>query len=126
MKILLLALIMFVLISIKPFVICSVDSSIRTQQSSDVVKYNSEKVKVYPNPFINSEGHTIITFSPLSSSTEINIFSLSGELVISSGKLNKESTWVWYVKDEKICQGIYIYVIISQKNKITGKITIVK
>jgi len=87
-------------------------------------------LKVYPNPFRPSEGHTRIFFDRLTPDARICIFTLSGELVANSGELRGEEMWVWDVKNregERVARDIYIYLVTnSQGEKKIGKIAVVK
>jgi len=87
-------------------------------------------LKVYPNPFRPSEGHTRIVFDKLTPDARIRIFALSGELVANSGGLRGEEMWVWDAKnreERKLARGIYIYLVTnSQGEKKIGKIAVVK
>ncbi|MBA7471140.1 hypothetical protein ES707_06438 [subsurface metagenome] len=87
-------------------------------------------LKVYPNPFRPSEGHTRIFFDRLTPDARICIFTLSGELVANSGELRGEEMWVWNVRNregERVARGIYIYLVTnSQGEKKMGKIAVVK
>ena len=87
-------------------------------------------LKVYPNPFRPSEGHTRIVFDKLTPDARIRIFALSGELVANSGELRGEEMWVWDAKnreERKLARGIYIYLVTnSQGEKKIGKIAVVK
>ena len=87
-------------------------------------------LKVYPSPFDSSRGHTQINFTELTADARIRIFSLAGKLVVDSGPLREQGTWVWDVKNregEKVARGIYIYLATnSQGEKKIGKIAVVK
>ena len=70
-------------------------------------------LKVYPSPFDSSRGHTQITFTELTADARIRIFTLAGKLVVDSGPLREQGTWVWDVKNregERVARGIYIYL----------------
>ena len=87
-------------------------------------------LKVYPSPFDSSRGHTQINFTELTADARIRIFTLAGKLVVDSGPLREQGTWVWDVKNregEKVARGIYIYLATnSQGEKKIGKIAVVK
>lgn len=87
-------------------------------------------LKVYPSPFDSSRGHTQITFTELTADARILIFALAGELVVDSGPLREQGTWVWNAKNregEKVARGIYIYLVTnSQGEKKSGKIAVLK
>ena len=87
-------------------------------------------LKVYPNPFDFSRGHTQIAFTELTPDARIRIFTLTGELVVDSGELSWQGTWAWDMKNregERVARGIYIYFVTnSQGEKKIGKIAVVK
>jgi len=87
-------------------------------------------LKVYPSPFDSSRGHTQISFTELTAYARIRIFTLAGKLVVDSGPLREQRTWVWDVKNregERVARGIYIYLATnSQGEKKLGKIAVVK
>ena len=87
-------------------------------------------LKVYPNPFDFSKGHTEVAFTELTPDARIRIFSLAGELVVDSGELRWQGTWAWDVKNregERVARGIYICLVTnSQGEKKIIKIAVVK
>ena len=89
-----------------------------------------EDLKVYPSPFDSSRGHTQINFTELTADARIRIFTLAGKLVVDSGPLREQGTWVWDVKNregERVARGIYIYLATnSQGEKKSGKVAIIE
>jgi len=87
-------------------------------------------LKVYPNPFDFSRGHTQVAFTELTLDARVRIFILAGELIVDSGELRWQGTWAWDVKNregERVARGIYIYLVTnSQGEKKIGKIAVVK
>jgi len=93
-------------------------------------------IKVYPNPFRPSGGHTQIIFDKLAPFYKltpdviVRIFTISGELVANSGELRGEEMWTWDARDKQgqaVARGIYIYLVTnSQGEKKIGKIAVIK
>jgi len=87
-------------------------------------------LKVYPNPFDSSRGHTQVAFTELTPDARVRIFTLAGELVVDSGELEGQGTWTWDVKNregERVAGGIYICLVTnSQGEKKIVKIAVVK
>ncbi|MBA7634852.1 hypothetical protein ES703_42450 [subsurface metagenome] len=82
-------------------------------------------LKVYPNPFDLSRGHTQLAFTELTPDARVRIFTLAGELVVDSGELGGQGTWTWDVNE--VARGIYIYLVTnSQGEKKIVKIAVVK
>ncbi len=93
-----------------------------------------DSVLVYPNPWVPNDSDmsngTIdgqITFSGITNSSVIRIYTISGQLVreVSPGI----SLWKWdgknsYGKD--VASGVYIYLITDGQSKKTGKLTIIR
>lgn len=88
--------------------------------------------KVYPSPFIPSNGNKVIRFINLTENTEIRIYTVTGELVktLTKEEIGDNSVVEWDVKNDKgenVVSGIYIYLITNDKgDKKEGKFTIVK
>jgi len=86
-------------------------------------------VRVYPNPFKPSLGHSWITFDNLTLGSNIKIYEISGDLVWEKDDINTgEERWYAVNKSEnKLGSGIYIYVITNTKGEKTiGKIGIIR
>ncbi len=87
-------------------------------------------MKIYPNPFLISEGGQITFSASGTTGGEIKIYTISGklvkELLIGSG----ESEVTWNVLNEEgnsITTGLYLYTVIDgEGNKKTGKIAVSK
>lgn len=84
-------------------------------------------VKVYPNPFKPTLGHSEVKFVNLPSGASVRIFSIDGEIVRilreKDGKAN------WDVKDdegEKVSSGFYLYHIETDRERHSGKIVIIR
>lgn len=87
----------------------------------------SSLIKVYPNPFKPSEGHTEVTFSNLPSGASVKIFHIEGSIIATLKEEGGKATWK--VKDSEgneISSGFYLYRIESDKNRQTGKVVIIR
>jgi len=87
----------------------------------------SPSVKVYPNPFKPSEGHTEITFTNLPSGASVKIFHIEGRIMATLEEEAGEAKW--NVKDSegnKVSSGFYLYRIESAKGNQTGKVVIIR
>jgi len=84
-------------------------------------------IKVYPNPFKPSEGHTEITFTNLPSGASVKIFHIEGRIIATLKEEAGEAKWK--VKDSEgnnISSGFYLYRIESNKRHQTGKVVIIR
>jgi len=95
---------------------------------ASTVKPDSKEVKVYPNPYKPSKGHTKIIFDKLSANVTIRIFTITGELVWEKENITGSEEWLAVNKDnEKVASGIYIYLITDTTgDKTTGKLAVIK
>jgi len=87
----------------------------------------SPGIKVYPNPFKPSEGHTEITFTNLPSGASVKIFHIEGRIIATLKEAAGEVKWE--VKDSegnKVSSGLYLYRIESDKGNQTGKVVIIR
>jgi len=87
----------------------------------------SPSIKVYPNPFKPSEGHTEITFTNLPSGASVKIFHIEGRIMATLEEEAGEAKW--NVKDSegnKVSSGFYLYRIESAKGNQTGKVVIIR
>lgn len=95
--------------------------ALNTSTTSETIQ-----VRTYPNPFKIGQSSGI-TFDQLSGDEKINIYTISGDLVISK-ILQGAPLWLWDVKNSSgnnIERGIYLYVITkSSGQKTKGKIAI--
>jgi len=87
----------------------------------------SPSVKVYPNPFKPTLGHTEVKFVNLPSGVSVRIFGIDGGIVRilreKDGKAN------WDVKDnegEKVSSGFYLYRVETDRERQSGKIVIIR
>jgi len=84
-------------------------------------------VKVYPNPFKPSEGHTEVTFTNLPSGASVKIFHVEGRIIATLKEEGGEAKWK--VKDsegDEVSSGLYLYRIESDKKRQTGKLVIIR
>ena len=83
----------------------------------------------YPVPFKPTLGHTKITFTNLTWSARIRIYTLSGELVRTLDKADSGKTLNWDVRnarDSAVDSGVYLYLIESAAQKKKGKLMIIR
>lgn len=84
---------------------------------------------VYPNPCMSSRGCTGVTFTRLTLRATINIFTISGEKVITVEKNNNIDSVGWDLRNEagsKVASGLYLYVIKGEGSTKKGKIVVVR
>jgi len=98
--------------------------------ASNINEYPEEPIIAYPNPYrISLEGKGI-KFANLPPNSTVQIYTLSGENVISLSTLTGTRV-EWGGKNKKgqeVASGIYYYVIINKNSKevVRGKIFIIK
>lgn len=85
---------------------------------------SGEQVQVYPNPFVPSKGHTVLTFGNLPQSGSIDTYSPSGELVWHHCFHKANGMQLWNGKTDSngdIASGVYYYVVKSKGGNILAK-----
>ena len=105
----------------------------------NMLQESLENFRVYPNPWVPLDGEDDtgwetgdkpgITFDRLKPETEISIYTITGELIISNKIGALDESWNWNGKNSlgnNVFSGVYIYVIKNQTEVKTGKITIVR
>ena len=83
----------------------------------------------YPVPFKPTAGHTKITFTGLTKSARIRIYSISGELVCALDKSDAGDSIDWNVHNSQgsaVDSGVYLYLIKSAKQTKKGKLMIIR
>lgn len=83
----------------------------------------------YPVPFKPSAGHTKITFTGLTRSARIRIYTISGELVRTLDKADTGETLVWNARNARgtaVDSGVYLYLIESAVQAKKGKLMIIR
>lgn len=83
----------------------------------------------YPVPFKPSLGHTKITFTDLTRSARIRIYTTSGILVRALDKSDTGETLDWDVRNargEAVVSGVYLYVVNSASQTRKGKLMIIR
>ncbi|MBE33174.1 hypothetical protein CL647_03515 [bacterium] len=98
-----------------------------------------ENLRVYPNPWIPLDGkantgwetgeESGIVFDQLKPETEISIYTITGELVITHKTGALDESWNWNGKNNvghNVFSGVYIYLVKNQDEVKTGKLTIVR
>jgi len=108
--------------------------SVTTGGTPAVVTFNTAKSDLsgahcYPVPFKPSAGHTKITFTELTKSVRIRIYTISGELVRTLTKSNGSKALEWNVRNSQgavIDSGVYLYLIESPTQPKKGKLMIIR
>jgi hypothetical protein len=86
-----------------------------------------DSARAYPNPVRLAEGEDAVTFDQLPLGTEVRIFDDRGHLVKSESSVN--GTYVWTLTDSSdhmVASGIYLYVLVNDSQKKTGKIGVIR
>ena len=83
----------------------------------------------YPVPFRPSAGHTRITFTGLTDSARVLVYTLSGQLVRTLDKSGFGETLDWDVKNSRgqdLSSGVYLFVVKSARQTATGKLMVLR
>lgn len=83
----------------------------------------------YPVPFKPAAGHTKITFTGLTQSARIRVYTLSGRLVRTLEKSGAGDTLDWDVRNsagEGLASGVYIFVVKSPSQTASGKLMVIR
>ncbi|MCH7761921.1 T9SS type A sorting domain-containing protein [candidate division TA06 bacterium] len=98
-------------------------------QTSYFPKPDIKNIKVYPNPFIPSRGHSFITFNNVPTGATIHIYTLAGEL-IQELKETGLSLVEWdglTDRREEAVSGLYLFTVKDpQGGKRVGKFVIIR
>ncbi|MCM2267525.1 MAG: hypothetical protein NDI60_07080 [Elusimicrobiales bacterium] len=111
------------------------DMVLSAGETPAVITYNTARSDLsaahcYPVPFKPSAGHTKITFTALTESVKIRIYTVSGEMVRTLGKADMGETLDWDVRNTQgyaVDSGVYIYIIegsVARPKK--GKLMIIR
>ncbi len=79
----------------------------------------------YPVPFKSALGHTKITFTGLTRSAVVRVYTVSGELVRTLEKNDNGETLDWDLRNsrgQQVASGVYVYVVKSGSQKNNGKL----
>jgi hypothetical protein len=71
---------------------------------------NYKNVRIYPNPYKPSKGHTWVKMDYLTVNTKLQIFNIAGDLVYEKDDINI-GEYVWDAKNnygDDIVSGVYI------------------
>jgi len=82
----------------------------------------------YPVPFRRAEGHTKITFTGLTRSASVRVYTVSGEQVRALEKNDAGETLDWDLKNSRgqaVASGVYIFTVKSGSQKNTGKLMVI-
>jgi hypothetical protein len=83
----------------------------------------------YPVPWTPRSGRPGITFTDIGDLATIRIFTLSGALVreISTGETMSQYDWdLKNASGEPVASGVYYYEISNSKQKVRGKLAVVR
>ncbi|MEW5768176.1 MAG: Ig-like domain-containing protein [bacterium] len=81
------------------------------------------KIIIYPTLFTSSK-HEAIVFEGLKEGIKIHIFNLAGQLVKAVEP--SESRWRWWVNQERLASGVYIYRLSDGKARRAGRLVIIQ
>jgi hypothetical protein len=84
--------------------------------------WDLSKAHAFPVPFRPSMGHTKITFTNLTRSATVTVYTVNGERVVSLGKFDTTGTMEWSPvaneRGERVASGLYLFVV---KDGMTGE-----
>ncbi len=84
-------------------------------------------LKVFPNPFRPSRGHTGVTFSNLPTQATIKIFTLSGRSVRTLDASDGSGSFTWDGRNAAgtlVAPDVYLFLVESGDAKTTGKLAV--
>ena len=92
---------------------------------------NLSTAHAFPVPFRPDKGHAKITFTKLTNTARIRIYTISGELVATLEKTDistDEYMWMPVVNDsgDELFSGVYIYYIDKERDHKSGKLVIIR
>ena len=79
---------------------------------------NYKNVRIYPNPYKPSKGHSWIKLDNLTVNTRIQIFNIAGDLVFESDNIDI-GEYVWDTKNnygDDIVSGVYLCLVSNDDN----------
>lgn len=101
--------------------------STQTTATSITVVFALADIYVYPNPLVVTTG-AALTFASLSGNETIRIYTISGELVLST-TLTSGTTWNWNARNtanKLVARGVYLYLITRPNGeKRVGKVAVI-
>lgn len=83
----------------------------------------------YPSPFIPAQGHTTLTFKNLTGHVSLRVFDLSGGLVYETERDAPAGELEWEVVNfnkSRLASGVYIFLITSGGEKMTGRFSVIR
>jgi len=99
-----------------------------------VFSENLDSLRVYPNPWVpfdnqvdNGTEESGIVFDQLTRDARIQLFTISGQLVMDVSP--QSASWSWKGLSsfgKPVASGVYLYVVSDSKQKKTGKLTIIR
>ena len=108
--------------------------SLETGAAPAVIPYAAARTDLgaahcYPVPFKPSLNHTKITFTGLTSSARIRVYTVGGQLVRTLDKTGSGDTLDWDVKNsrgENLASGVYLFIVKSASQTATGKLMVIR
>ncbi len=90
-----------------------------------------EEVRVYPNPFIPSRGHTYINFGRLPAGGKIYVYSIGGERLWFTNIQSNSDIYRWDTRIDSgklLASGYYYYVIYDARDTVVkrGKLSVIR
>ncbi|TET07274.1 T9SS type A sorting domain-containing protein, partial [Candidatus Aerophobetes bacterium] len=92
------------------------------------ISFTPTCVRVYPNPFILSQHEKLTFWGTGIPGAEVRIYTLSGKLVKTLYETMGKNKLYWDGRNKEgdlVSSGIYLYVVISPKEKNTGKFAVI-
>ncbi|OVE76512.1 hypothetical protein BVX98_05900 [bacterium F11] len=87
------------------------------------------KPYAFPVPFVPNKNHTEITFKELPGEGSIKIYTIEGEKVIDIPIPQGAGIHTWNVRNasgQDVTSGVYLFRVIGQGQKTTGKLIVVR
>lgn len=84
---------------------------------------------VWPNPCNAKKGCSSVTFSKITYSADLKIYTVSGELVWQESKADSASTMSWNLRNmrgTKVASGLYVYYIKTGNSTSKGKLIVIR
>jgi len=84
-------------------------------------------VRVYPNPFKPTAGHSEVKFINLPLGASVKIFSIGGAIIATLQEKDEKANWdVRDNEGKKVSSGFYLYLIETERERQYGKIVILR
>ena len=83
----------------------------------------------YPNPYRSDSGQDFVTIAGLTSEAKVRIMTTSGRVIRTLEETDGNGGVTWDLKDEsgsQVSSGVYIFYVVGQGKKATGKLAVVR